>query len=104
MGPGMPAAFWAWGWPSDPTPSSPKAVLKRLMGVEPSVMRADFRPRLWSSFTWKGKRGAGRGTQAPVPFSAPRPHPHPSATRAATQATLPGGVWGKKRGGGERRT
>lgn len=69
VGPGLPAAVWAWGWPSDPTPSSPKAVLKRLMGVEPSVMRADFRPRLWSSFTWKRKRGAGGGLR-PCPFSA----------------------------------
>lgn len=59
-GPGMPAAFWAGCWASEPTPSRPKAVLKRLMGVEPSVMRVDFRPRLWSSFTWTSKREARR--------------------------------------------
>lgn len=56
----MPAAFWAGCWASEPTPSRPKAVLKRLMGVEPSVMRVDFRPRLWSSFTWTSKREARR--------------------------------------------
>ena len=50
---GAEAAFLVVGWASDPSPSRPKAVLKRLMGAEPSVMRADFRPRLWSSFTWK---------------------------------------------------
>lgn len=32
-------------------PSRPLAVVKRLMGDEPSVMRVDFRPRAWSIFT-----------------------------------------------------
>ena len=32
-------------------PRSPWAVLKRLMGFEPSVMRVERRPRDWSSFT-----------------------------------------------------
>ena len=49
---GPKAAFLAGGWASDLSPSRPKVLLKRrLMGVEPSVMRVDFRPRLWSSFT-----------------------------------------------------
>lgn len=33
-------------------PSRPLAVVKRLMGDEPSVMRVDFRPKAWSIFTW----------------------------------------------------
>ena len=50
---GPTAAFLAGGCASVLSPSKPKAVLKRLMGVEPSVMRVDFRPRLCSNFTWK---------------------------------------------------
>lgn len=36
-------------------PRSPVAVLKRLMGMEPSVMRVDWIPRPCSSFTWGNK-------------------------------------------------
>ena len=54
----------AGAWASAPSPNKPKAVLNRLMGVEPSVMRVDFRPRLCSSFTWK-KQEAGENAVRP---------------------------------------
>lgn len=41
-----------WLWPGS-APSRPLAVVKRLMGDEPSVMRVDLSPRAWSIFTWR---------------------------------------------------
>lgn len=87
---GAPAAFLAGAGAgagagvgaSDPSPSSPKAVLKRLMGVEPSVMRVDFKPRLWSSFTWKEQK-AGEKTD-------PSPFPHPRGASPGWAATRSG--------------
>ena len=61
---GPPVGFLAGAWASAPSPSKPKAVLNRLMGVEPSVMRVDFRPRLCSSFTWK-EQEAGENAVRP---------------------------------------
>ena len=70
---GPDAAFLARGWASDPSPSRPKAVLKRLMGAEPSVMRVDFRPRLWSSFTWKEQEAGEKIVRPWSLLSSPRP-------------------------------
>lgn len=37
-------------------PSRPLAVVNRLMGDDPSVMRVDFSPRAWSIFTWRTEK------------------------------------------------
>ena len=50
LGVGTPVTLLAGDWTSDPRPSRPQAVLKKLMERELSVMRTDFRPRIWSSF------------------------------------------------------
>lgn len=52
-----PLPHWACPWPGS-APSRPLAVVKRLMGDEPSVMRVDLSPRDWSIFTWRKQTSA----------------------------------------------
>lgn len=77
------------------SPSSPRAVVKRLRGLLPSVMRVDCSPRPCSSFTWGWERcwprlPAGHAlpenptpncpapsSHTPPPTEAP-PHAHPT--------------------------
>lgn len=67
---GIQAPFWPGCWASDPSPRRAKAVLKRLMRVELTVMSVDFRPRLWSSFTCISGPATTRSLMVPGPRAA----------------------------------